>query len=64
MSKITKEVEVTINIDVARRMLKVAGFTTSDKSDNEIFEMVLERMLKYGATTKTKYTTKINKQEE
>jgi hypothetical protein len=56
MSKITKNVKVTVDIETAKMMLEVAGcgyLQLQDKSDDEIFELVLHVMACYGATTKT-----------
>ena len=36
-----KNVKVTINIENAKRLLKVAGFSINGKTDDEIFSMVL-----------------------
>lgn len=48
---ITKNVEINININIAKRMLDVAGFhNTSKMSDEEVFEKVLLMVKKYGAT--------------
>lgn len=51
----TKTVKVTIDIDVARIMLGVAGFNSNkikEASDDEIFEKVLSLIGCYGATFK------------
>lgn len=46
-----KTVKVKVNTKIARRMLDVAGFHTAyEKSDEEVFEMVLDMMSCYGAT--------------
>jgi hypothetical protein len=47
----TKEVRVTVDIPIARRMLAIAGFYKEAKeaSDDEIFAKVLSILEKYGA---------------
>lgn len=52
----TKTVNITIDIAVARKMLTVAGFNYDEiynASDGEIFEKVLSMVDIYGATYKT-----------
>lgn len=50
---ITKTVKVTIDMDVARMMLDMAGFVKEAKeSDDKVFGKVLELIECYGATTK------------
>lgn len=45
----TKNVEVTIDIAIARRMLRVAGFVFVDNlTDDEVFEQALKMNEKYG----------------
>ena len=45
----TKNVEVTIDIEIARRMLKVAGFVfVNDMTDEEVFEQALNMNEKYA----------------
>ena len=45
----TKNVEVTVDIKIARMMLRVAGFTFVDNmTDNEIFEQALKMNEEYG----------------
>ena len=49
----TKNVSITIDIAIARRMLCVAGFDYEkihNATDNEIFEKVLTMIDCYGAT--------------
>ena len=45
----TKNVEVTVDIEIARRMLKVAGFAfVNDMTDEEVFEQALNMNEKYA----------------
>ena len=47
----TKNVEVMVDIKIARMMLVVAGFTGVDTmTDDEVFVATLDRMKAYGAT--------------
>ena len=53
----TKTVEITVDIAIARRMLTVAGFRLEEirnATDDEIFEKVLAMNDCYGATFKVK----------
>jgi len=50
INMMTKQVNVTVDIDVARVMLGIAGFDIKGKSDDEVFEQVLEMMTDYGGT--------------
>lgn len=46
-----KRLSVNIDINVAREMLIMAGFSQAVRcSDEEIFNMVLDRISCYGAT--------------
>ena len=60
---VTKNVEVTINIKVARKMLGVAGFykDAEKMSDDEIFAKVLTLIECYGATANIQETENSNK---
>jgi len=45
----TKNVKINVNIDIARKMLVVAGFTNlKSKSDEEIFDLALSMCSEYG----------------
>lgn len=45
----TKNVEVTIDIKIARMMLRIAGFTfVNDMTDEEVFEQALKMNEEYG----------------
>lgn len=49
----TKEIRVTVDIAIARRILCVAGFSFDEiyqATDDEIFEKVLSMIDCYGAT--------------
>jgi hypothetical protein len=46
----TKTVSVTIDIEVARSMLRCAGFSTYGATDDEVFAKVLSIIDCYGAT--------------
>lgn len=53
----TKEVKLTVDIAIARRMLRVAGFSyeeTHQATDDEVFERVLSMIDCYGATFEVK----------
>lgn len=53
----TKNVNITIDIKIARTMLGVAGFNSeriSQMSDDEIFKKVLSLIECYGATSEVK----------
>jgi len=50
INMMTKQVNVTVDIDVARTMLNLAGFDIKGKSDDEVFEQVLDIMIDYGGT--------------
>lgn len=53
----TKDVKITVDIAIARKMLHVAGFPyeeTQRATDDEIFEKVLSMIDCYGATFKAK----------
>ena len=43
-----KMVEISLNVKNARAMLECAGFSTLNLSDDEVFDMVLERIKCYG----------------
>jgi len=48
----TKNVEVTVDIKIARMMLVVAGFTFVDNmTDDEVFEQALKMNEEYGVTS-------------
>ena len=48
----TKNVEITIDIDIARRMLKVTGYYDSfNMTEDEVFEKVLSMINKYGVAS-------------
>lgn len=52
---IKKNVEVTVNIKIARMMLQVAGFhKVCDMSDNEVFEKALFMASEYGVEFEVK----------
>ena len=62
---ISGNVNVSIDLDVARRMLLLAGFQVPT-SDEEVFKMVLSMINKYGATCNLglntiSYSNNINK---
>lgn len=44
-----KTIILELNIETAKIVLNVAGFNTKDKTDDEIFDMVLDRIVPYGA---------------
>lgn len=45
----TKNVEVTVDIQIAKRMLGVAGINNANKmTDDEVFEKVLQMNEMYG----------------
>lgn len=48
-----KIVKVTVNIEIARKALELAGFwkLASEGTDDEVFQRVLDMMKSYGATT-------------
>ena len=49
----TKEVRITVDIAIARRMLCVAGYSRDEiyrATDDEVFEKVLNMVDCYGAT--------------
>jgi len=48
----TKNVEVTVNMETARRMLRIAGYDVTGMTDDEIFVKALSMSEKYGV----KYT--------
>lgn len=49
----TKNVEVTIDIRIARRMLHIAGFAFVDNmTDDEVFEQALKMNEEYGVESK------------
>lgn len=53
----TKEVNITVDVAIARRMLCVAGFSYEEihaATDDEIFEKVLALIDCYGATFEVK----------
>lgn len=50
INMMTKQVNVTVDIDIARVMLGIAGLDIKGKSDDEVFEQVLEMMTDYGGT--------------
>lgn len=43
-----KNIEVNVDIEIAKRMLSVAGYDTKYMSDDEIFNKVLEMNAMYG----------------
>lgn len=45
-----KNVDITIDIKTARRMLGVAGIVTTELIDEEIFKKVLDWIKIYGVT--------------
>lgn len=51
-----KTVEVEIDIEIARKMLFVAGYCKEarNSSDDEIFALVLDQMTPYGCKTMIK----------
>ena len=59
----TKQVNVTVDIDVARVMLNLAGFEVKGKSDDEMFEQVLEMMTDYGGTAEILETISLTETE-
>ena len=63
INMMTKQVNVTIDIDVARVMLGLAGFETNGKSDDEIFEQVLDMMINYGAIPESLENVSLTKTE-
>jgi hypothetical protein len=51
-----KTVTVKVNTKIARQMLDLAGFYSAyEKSDDEVFEMVMNMMSCYGATYKISF---------
>lgn len=51
----TKVVEVTVNIELARKMLKVAGYMlVDDMTDDEVFEAALKMNEEYGVKCSVK----------
>lgn len=44
----TKNVEITINIDIARKVLRAAGYDVDEWTDDEIFAKALK--IVYGLT--------------
>jgi hypothetical protein len=51
-----KTVTVKVNTKIARQMLDLAGFYSAyEKSDDEVFEMVMNMMSCYGATCKISF---------
>lgn len=62
MSKVTKNVKVTIDTKIARTMLGIAGWDyikLKDMPDDEVFELTLHMMECYGATTETGDTLEV-----
>ena len=49
--KITKTVDVTVDIEIARIMLRVAGYSTKHLTDDQIFKLALSMSEKYGVET-------------
>lgn len=49
---IERNVNIKIDTKIARAMLGCAGFNTDNKSDEEVFSMVLNLISCYGATCK------------
>ena len=48
----TKNVEITIDINIARKMLRVAGvLSVNTMTDEEIFEKALKMNEEYGVTS-------------
>lgn len=45
-----KAVTINLDIDVAKLMLEVEGFNINNKTDDEIFDLVMERISIFGAT--------------
>lgn len=43
-------VQVTIDIEVARKMLDVAGYRTRSMSNEEVFDLALSMNEKYGVS--------------
>ena len=49
---LTKNVEITIDINIARKMLRVAGISSvNTMTDEEIFEKALKMNEEYGVTS-------------
>ena len=62
MSKVTKNVKVTIDTKIARTMLGIAGWDyvkLKNLPDDEVFELTPHMMECYGATTETGETLEV-----
>ena len=62
MSKVTKNVKVTIDTKIARTMLGIAGWDyvkLKNMPDDEVFELTHHMMECYGATTETGETLEV-----
>lgn len=46
----TIDVKVTIDIEIARKMLNVAGYRTRSMSDEEVFDLALSMNEQYGVS--------------
>ena len=46
----TKNVEITVDIDIAKMMLRVAGFDVDNLTEDAIFEKFLKSINYYGAS--------------
>lgn len=51
---VTKDVQVSVNIENARKVLEIAGFPTKGLTDTQIFDKVLGMLGVYGGSTITK----------
>jgi len=47
-----KNIEITLDTNIARKMLGVVGFDMTNSTDDEVFEKVLSLINKYGAVSK------------
>ena len=41
-------VEISLDVEAARKMLSVAGYKTQNVPDDKIFDMVMDRIKGYG----------------
>lgn len=50
------EKDITVKIDIKRtkEMLRIEGFDIKDKTDNEVFEMVMDILTPYGIEIRIK----------
>ena len=56
----TKQINVTVDLDIARKMLTIAGFDIREKSDEEIFNLALHTCAKYGVNANVQSEDKIH----